>query len=57
MKVTLVILAVLLSSCSVKVTDSRISREEISQAFAQRDQVLASIAKEIKTLKEAKSSK
>lgn len=51
----LVLIATLfLSGCTVKVVDSRLSREEVAAAFKQRDEAMGIMAKAIKELQPKK---
>lgn len=47
-----VILLLVLSSCTVKVQDSRLSREEVIDALRQRDAAIIGLATIVKELKE-----
>jgi len=57
MKLLFVITALFLSACTVRVTDSRLTREEVAAAFAQRDAALDTIVAEIKQIKKTLQQK
>lgn len=47
-----VIIVLLLSSCTVKVQDARLTREEVIEALKQRDSAIIGLATIVKELKE-----
>lgn len=50
----LIVLALLLSGCTINVADKRLTREEVALAFQQRDKILEGMATVLKELKEPK---
>ena len=45
-----------LSGCTISVSDTRYDKEELVEAFRQRDQAIAALAKEVKRLNETVQS-
>lgn len=51
------LLAILLSGCTVSVVDGRVTREELAAAFGQRDTAIKILAEKIKEMDAAKVKK
>lgn len=51
MKALLCVALLTLSGCTISVVDTRITREELAQAFAQRDENIQAIAQALAKLK------
>jgi len=51
MRVVLCVALLMLSGCTISVVDTRITREEIAQAFAQRDENIQAIAQALAAMK------
>lgn len=50
MKILTLLLTLFLCSCTVRVVDSRMTREELVAAFGQRDQMLSALASKITSI-------
>lgn len=48
MRYILVVSLILLSACTIQVTDKRLPREEVAEAFAQRDKALQGLTEVLK---------
>lgn len=51
------VLALMLSSCTIKVEDSRLTREEVAKAFAERDANILAVAQKVAELVKEKEAK